>query len=119
MTSLVTGVNAKSADPVLVTPVARATFSGATVTAPAHQQHRRQLAGHRQAGRRRAERAGPRHDSANRDLAQSTRPNGWQAYHALGTDPTHTKPRGAAVEAGFVVDLIKQANLTQLISRLR
>jgi hypothetical protein len=46
-------------------------------------------------------------------------PNGWQPYHALGTDVTHTHPAGAAVEAGFVVDLIQQANLTALVSRLR
>jgi hypothetical protein len=46
-------------------------------------------------------------------------PNGWQPYHALGTDVTHTNPAGAAVEAGFVVDLIKQAGLTALVDRLR
>jgi lysophospholipase L1-like esterase len=46
-------------------------------------------------------------------------PNGWQQYHALGTDMTHTNPAGAAVEAGFVVDLMKQANLTALVSRMR
>jgi hypothetical protein len=46
-------------------------------------------------------------------------PNGWQQYHALGTDMTHTNPAGALVEAGFVVDLLKQANLTTLTSKLR
>ena len=46
-------------------------------------------------------------------------PKGWQQYHALGTDVTHTNPAGAAVESGFVRDLIVQANLTALVSRLR
>ena len=46
-------------------------------------------------------------------------PSGWRQYHALGTDATHTNPAGAAVEAGFVVELIKQANLTALVSRMR
>jgi lysophospholipase L1-like esterase len=46
-------------------------------------------------------------------------PNGWQAYHALGTDATHTNDAGAAVIAGFVHDLIQQASLTALTSRMR
>jgi lysophospholipase L1-like esterase len=29
-------------------------------------------------------------------------PNGWQQYHALGTDKTHTNAAGAAKIAGFV-----------------
>jgi hypothetical protein len=52
-------------------------------------------------------------------LAQSAAPNGWQAFHALGTDMTYTNPAGAAAEAGFVVELIRQANLTALVNRLR
>jgi hypothetical protein len=46
-------------------------------------------------------------------------PNGWQQYHALGTDVTHTNPAGAFVEAGFLVDLIKQASLSALSAHLR
>jgi hypothetical protein len=45
-------------------------------------------------------------------------PNGWQPLHALGTDVTHTNDAGAAVEAGFVRDLIVQANLTELMVRI-
>ena len=46
-------------------------------------------------------------------------PSGWRQYHALGTDATHTNAAGAAVKAGFVVELVKQANLTALTSRMR
>jgi len=46
-------------------------------------------------------------------------PNGWQPFHALGSDVTHTNDAGATIEAGFVRDLIVQADLTLLTSRLR
>jgi lysophospholipase L1-like esterase len=35
----------------------------------------------------------------------------WQDYFALGTDHTHTNPKGAAAVAGFVRDAIKTQNL--------
>jgi len=119
MTRLVTGVKAKAALPVLVTPVARATFSGSTLT-PQHINSTgadlpaivRQVA---------AEQNVPVLDLTARSITWLNQlgPNGWQAYHALGTDMTHTNPAGANVLAGFVVDLIKQANLTALVSRMR
>jgi lysophospholipase L1-like esterase len=119
MTSLVTGVKDKGGHPVLVTPVARATFSGSAVTA----QHINSTGANlpqivKQVG---TEQSVPVLDMTARTVTWLNQlgPNGWQAYHALGTDMTHTNPRGAAVEAGFVVELIKQANLTDLVSRLR
>jgi lysophospholipase L1-like esterase len=119
MTAYVTRVKAKNAFPVLITPVARATFSGSTVTA----QHINNTGADlpaivRQVG---MEQNVPVLDMTARTVAwlMQLGPNGWQQYHALGTDQTHTNPAGAAVEAGFVVDLMKQANLTALVSRMR
>ena len=120
ITAYVTRVKAKGAFPVLITPVARATFSGNTVTT----QHVNNTGADlpaiiKQVGDR-AERPRARHDRAHRAVAERRSARiGWQPYHALGTDATHTNPAGAAVEAGFVVDLIKQANLTALVSRMR
>jgi lysophospholipase L1-like esterase len=119
MTAYVTKVKAKGALPVLITPVARATFSGNTVTA----QHINNTGADlpaiiRQVG---TEQNVPVLDMTARTVEWLTQlgPKGWQAYHALGTDATHTNPAGAAVEAGFVVELMKQANLTALVSRMR
>ena len=113
-------MKAKGAFPVLITPVARAQFSGNTVTAAAHQQHRRRTC-RRSSSRSATEQNVPVLDMTARTVQWLTQlgPNGWQQYHALGTDATHTNPAGAAVEAGFVVDLIKHANLTALTSRMR
>ena len=114
---LVTRVKAKGAFPVLMTPVARATFSGNTVTA----QHINNTGANLPAIIKQVatEQNVPVLDMTARTVQWLTQlgPNGWQQYHALGTDATHTNPAGAAVEAGFVVDLIKQANLTALTSR--
>jgi lysophospholipase L1-like esterase len=119
MTAYVTRVKAKNAFPVLITPVARATFSGNTVTA----QHVNNTGADlpaiiRQIG---TEQNVPVLDMTARTVQwlMQLGPQGWQQYHALGTDATHTNPAGAAVEAGFVVDLMKQANLTALVSRMR
>jgi lysophospholipase L1-like esterase len=119
MTSYVTRVKAKGAFPVLVTPVARATFSGNTVTA----QHINNTGADlpaiiKQVG---TEQNVPVLDMTTRTTQwlMQLGPKGWQQYHALGTDATHTNPAGAAVEAGFVVELIKSANLTALVSRMR
>jgi lysophospholipase L1-like esterase len=119
MTAMVTRVKAKGAFPVLLTPVARAQFNG-TVVAPQHinstganlPQIVKQVA---------TEQSVPVLDLTARTVQWLTEigPNGWQKFHALGTDATHTNPAGAAVEAGFVRDLIVQANLTTLVSRLR
>jgi lysophospholipase L1-like esterase len=119
MTSYVTRVKAKNAFPVLITPVARATFSGNTVTA----QHINNTGADlpaiiKQVG---MEQNVPVLDMTARTVQWLTQlgPRGWQPYHALGTDATHTNPAGAAVEAGFVVELIKAANITALTSRMR
>ena len=119
MTAMVTRVKAKGALPVLVTPVARALFNG-TVVAPQHINGTganlpvivRQVA---------SEQNVPLLDMTARTVQWLTElgPKGWQQYHALGTDVTHTNPAGAAVEAAFVRDLIVQANLTALVSRVR
>ncbi len=119
LTAMVTRVKAKGAFPVLVTPVARAQFVG-NVVGPQHINGTganlpvivKQVA---------TEQNVPVLDMTARTVQWLTQlgPNGWQQYHALGTDVTHTNPAGAAVEAGFVRDLIVQANLTPLVSRLR
>jgi lysophospholipase L1-like esterase len=119
MTSYVTRVKAKGAFPVLITPVARATFSGNTVTT----QHVNNTGADLPAIIKQVatEQNVPVLDMTARTVQWLTQlgPRGWQQYHALGTDATHTNPAGAAVEAGFVVELIKAANLTALTSRMR
>jgi lysophospholipase L1-like esterase len=119
MTSYVTRVKAKSAFPVLITPVARATFSGNTVTA----QHINNTGADLPAIIKQVamEQNVPVLDMTARTVTWLTQlgPRGWQQYHALGTDATHTNPAGAAVEAGFVVELIKAANIAALTSRMR
>jgi lysophospholipase L1-like esterase len=119
MTAYVTKVKAKGAFPVLVTPVARATFSGNTLTA----QHINNTGANLPAIIKQVatEQNVPVLDLTARttEWLMQLGPSGWQAYHALGTDATHTNPAGAAVEAGFVVELIKAANLTALVSRMR
>jgi lysophospholipase L1-like esterase len=119
MTRLVTGVRAKGAFPVLVTPVARAQFNGNTVSA----QHINGTGANlpqivKQVG---MEQNTPVLDMTARTVTWLTQlgPNGWQVYHALGTDVTHTNPAGAAIEAGFVRDLIQQASLSALVGHLR
>jgi lysophospholipase L1-like esterase len=119
LTSYVKRVRAKGASPLLITPVARATFSGNTVTA----QHVNNTGANlpeivKQVA---TEQSVPVLDMTARTVQWLNHlgPNGWQGYHALGTDATHTNPAGAAVEAGFVRDLIRQANLTALTSRMR
>ena len=119
MTAYVTRVKAKGAFPVLITPVARATFSGNTVTT----QHVNNTGADLPAIIKTVgtEQNVPVLDMTARTVQwlMQVGPSGWRQYHALGTDATHTNPAGAAVEAGFVVELIKQANLTALVSRMR
>jgi lysophospholipase L1-like esterase len=119
MTKLVTGVKDRGGFPLLVTPVARAQFNG-SVVGPQHINGTganlpsiiKQVA---------SEQNVPLIDLLARTVVwlNELGPNGWQAYHALGRDVTHTNRAGAAVEAGFVRDLIAQANLTALASHLR
>jgi lysophospholipase L1-like esterase len=119
MTAYVTRVRGKGAFPVLLTPVARATFTGNTVTS----QHINSTGADLPAI---IKRVGVEQDVPVLDLTARTvqwltqlGPRGWQPYHALGNDATHTNAAGAAVEAGFVVELLKQANVTALSSRMR
>ena len=122
MTAMVTRTKAKGAFPVLVTPVARAQFVNGVV-GPQHingtganlPQIVKQVA---------SEQSVPVLDLTARTVQWLTQlgPNGWQAFHAItagAPDVTHTNPAGAAVEAGFVRDLLVQANLTALVSRFR
>jgi lysophospholipase L1-like esterase len=121
ITALVTGTKAKGGLAVLVTPPARATFDSATKMLTAQHinntganlpQIIKQVA---------TEQNVPVLDLTTRTTTWLNQlgPNGWQAYHALGTDATHTNDAGAAVIAGFVHDLIQQASLTALTSRMR
>jgi lysophospholipase L1-like esterase len=119
MTALVTRTKAKGAFPVLFTPVARAQFVGTTV-AP---QHINDTGANlpvivKAVG---TEQNVPVLDLTARTVQWLTElgPNGWQVFHALGTDVTHTNPAGAAVEAGFVHDLIVAAKLSVLVGHLR
>lgn len=119
MTAMVTRVKARGALPVVVSPVSRAQFNG-NVVAPQHINSTganlpmiaQQVA---------TEQSVPFLDMTARTTQwlMQLGPNGWQQYHALGTDVTHTNPAGALVEAGFVRDLIVQAKLTALTTRLR
>ena len=123
ITAYVTQTKAQNAVPILVTPVARATFSGNTVTA---QHQHADVAGNlvdlpaiiRQVG---VDQNVPVIDLTAVTTAWLTQvgPKGWQAYHALGTDATHTNRAGAAVNAGFVRDAIVTLNITPLKSFLR
>jgi lysophospholipase L1-like esterase len=123
ITAYVTQTKAKNAFPILVTPIARATFSGNTVTA---QHQHTDSAGNlvdlpaiiRQVG---VDQNVPVIDltAVTTDWLTQVGPKGWQAYHALGTDATHTNRAGAAVNAGFVRDAIVSLNITPLKDFLR
>jgi lysophospholipase L1-like esterase len=123
ITAYVTQTKAKNAFPILVTPIARATFSGNTVTA---QHQHTDSAGNlvdlpaiiRQVG---ADQNVPVIDLTATTTAWLTQvgPQGWQAYHALGTDATHTNRAGAAINAAFVRDAIVSLNIVPLKDFLR
>jgi lysophospholipase L1-like esterase len=119
LTAMVTRTRAKGAFPVLITPVARAIFDGNVVAA----QHINDTGANLPVITKQVatEQSVPVLDMTARTVTWLTMlgPNGWQVFHALGTDPTHTNPAGAAVEAGYVRDLIVQGNLTTLTSHLR
>jgi lysophospholipase L1-like esterase len=126
--AMVNAAKSKNARPVLVTPISRATFSGATVTT----QHvytdtcgagcntdvpaiLRKLA---------TDQNVPLIDLTARTTTWLNQlgPNGWQSYFALASDgtrdKTHTGPTGATAIAGFVRDAIRSANLP-LMANLR
>ena len=106
ITKMVTQAEAKGATPVLVSPPARATFSGATLSSQAslHSADMQAVATAQKV--------------AYIDLTSITTtwynqigPNGWQAYHALGTDQTHTNAAGATKIAGFVSTAIQSQGI--------
>jgi lysophospholipase L1-like esterase len=119
LTQLVTRVKAKGASPVLLSPVARAQFSGTGVAL----QHVNGTGADLPAivAQVAREQAVPFLDLTALTSAWLAElgPEGWQPFHALGTDVTHTNDAGAAVEAGFVRDLLVQAQLAALTSHLR
>ena len=111
ITTMVTQAKAKSVKPVLVTPPARATFSGQTLTAQFIYTTpldvvtvMKQVA---------AEEGVPLIDltAITTSWYNQMGPNGWQRYHALGTDMTHTNRAGASAIAGFVAADIRSQNL--------
>jgi lysophospholipase L1-like esterase len=119
MTKLVMGVKAKGAFPLLVTPIARAQFTG-TMVDP---QHINQTGANlpmivKAVG---TETMTPVMDMTTVTTAwlMMVGPQGWQPFHANGTDVTHTSPAGAVLNAKMLVDLIKQANIAPLVSHLR
>jgi lysophospholipase L1-like esterase len=111
MTSMVTQTLAKGGKPVLITPPARATFSGQTLgpqfiyTTPLDVVAvMKQIA---------TEQSVPLVDLTALTTAWYNQmgPNGWQRYHALGTDATHTHRAGASAIAGMVANAIRSQNI--------
>jgi hypothetical protein len=112
-------VKAKGASPVLITPVARAQFNGGEVAT----QHINGVGANlpeiiRQVA---AEQSVSLLDLTARttERLRELGPNGWQAFHALGTDRTHTNDAGALVAAEFVRELLIEAGVEPLVSQLR
>jgi lysophospholipase L1-like esterase len=102
ITQMVKDAKAKGATPVLLSPPARATFSGQTLSdqSSLHSADMKAVA--------------TAQNVAFIDLTSITTawynqmgPNGWQAFHALGTDKTHTNEAGANEIAGFINNAIR------------
>jgi lysophospholipase L1-like esterase len=123
MTGYVTDAKAAGVIPVLVTPIARAGFSGTTVS-PQHINS---------AGANLPEiirQIGKDQNVPVIDLTQMTvdwltklGPNGWDVYwgNGAGTNPgiTHTNLAGAKVIAGFAADAIRTLDISPLKNFLR
>ncbi len=101
ITTMVTQAKAKGVTPVLISPPARATFTGGVLTdqSSLHAADMKAVA--------------TAQNVAFIDLTSITSAwytqlgsNGWQQYHALGTDKTHTNAAGAEKIAGFIRDAI-------------
>jgi lysophospholipase L1-like esterase len=106
VTQMVKDAKAKGATPVLFSPPARATFSGGTISdqSSLHGADMQAVA--------------TAQNVAFVDLTTITTTwynglgsNGWQQYHALGTDMTHTNAAGASKIAGFVAAALKSQNI--------
>jgi lysophospholipase L1-like esterase len=97
ITKMVTEAKAKGATPILVSPPARALFTGSTL------QDQSSLHAADMQAVATAQKLGYIDLTAiSSAWYQQMGPNGWQAYHALGTDKTHTNTAGAVKIAGFV-----------------
>jgi lysophospholipase L1-like esterase len=106
ITKMVQDTVAKGAIPVLVSPPARATFSGGKLSdqSSLHAADMQAVA--------------KKQTVAYIDLTSITSAwytqlgsNGWQPYHALGKDQTHTNAAGADKIAGFVATAIRSQNI--------
>ncbi len=106
ITQMVKDAKAKGATPVLFSPPARATFSGGTISdqSSLHGADMQAVA--------------TAQNVAFVDLTSITTTwynqlgsNGWQQYHALGSDMTHTNAAGASKIAGFVEAALKSQNI--------
>jgi lysophospholipase L1-like esterase len=106
ITQMVKDAKAKGATPVLFSPPARATFSGGTISdqSSLHGADMQAVA--------------TAQNVAFVDLTTITTTwynglgsNGWQQYHALGSDMTHTNAAGASKIAGFVQAALKSQNI--------
>jgi lysophospholipase L1-like esterase len=106
ITQMVKDAQAKGATPILVAPPARATFSGGVLTdqSSLHTADMQAVATAQNV-------AFINLTSVTTDWYNQLGSNGWQAYHALGTDATHTNRAGADKIAGFVVAAIKSQRL--------
>jgi lysophospholipase L1-like esterase len=121
MTKLVTGVKAKGGIPILVTPVARSTFDSTTKMLTAQHINNTGANLPQIIQTVASEQNVTLLDLLARTITWNNQlgPNGWKAYHALGTDATHFNQAGAAVVASFVRDLIVQAPVSALTAHLR
>jgi lysophospholipase L1-like esterase len=119
MTQLVTRVKDKGALPFLFTPVARAQFTGEAVS----RQHVNSTGADlpQIVAQVAMEQNVPFFDltSKTTEWLGELGPTGWQAFHARGTDVTHTNDAGALVEAGFIRDFIATAKVAPLADLLR
>jgi lysophospholipase L1-like esterase len=123
MTKYVTDTLAAKAIPILLTPIARASFTGTTVS----QQFISSAGADIPAITRMiaTQMNVPLIDltAATSAWLQTVGPNGWQAYHAggpgPGADATHTNSAGAAINVGFIRDAIQKQNIMPLVNYLR
>lgn len=107
ITKMVTDAKAKGVTPILVSPPARATFTGNTLSdqSSLHTADMQAVAT--------AQKVEYIDLTAiTTDWYNRLGPNGWQAYHALGSDATHTNRAGANAIAGFVQDALRTQKLS-------
>jgi len=107
ITKMVSDAKAKGVTPILLSPPARATFSGNTLSdqSSLHTADMQAVA-----TAQKVEYIDL--TSLTTDWYNRLGPSGWQAYHALGSDPTHTNRAGANAIAGFVQDAMRSQKLS-------